>query len=375
MRLPASMSTRLFTLRDPRDRICVGLAGLHAVVLVLWPSWWVIALGTWWNANAIAHQFTHRRFFRKLVTDEGFSLFLSVLLGFPQRIWRQRHLAHHARSTWRWRNERGLAGECVAVASLWVGLAVLVPAFWVWQYLPGFAIAQGLCWLQGHYEHAGGATSTYARWWNVLFLNDGYHAEHHVWPRRHFRELPTSQVAGARVSRWPPVLRWLDVCSLEGLERVVLRSRWLQARVLDTHRRAIASLLPQCGEVRDVVIVGGGLFPRTALLLCELLPEARIMVVDASQRHLERARSFLSAKVVLREGRFTPGEELDADLVVVPLALVGDRESVYASPPGRCTLVHDWIWRTRGSSTVVSPLLCKRLNLVRRDPIALPVIG
>jgi len=27
--------------------------------------------------------------------------------------------------------------------------------------------------------------------------------------------------------------------------------------------------------------------------------------------------------------------------------------------------VHDWLWRPRGRSAVVSPLLLKRLNLVR----------
>ncbi|MFY0540200.1 hypothetical protein [Nannocystis pusilla] len=39
---------------------------------------------------------------------------------------------------------------------------------------------------------------------------------------------------------------------------------------------------------------------------------------------------------------------LAADLVIVPLALVGDREAVYAAggPP---RLVHEWIWRRRGS--------------------------
>jgi hypothetical protein len=49
----------------------------------------------------------------------------------------------------------------------------------------------------------------------------------------------------------------------------------------------------------------------------------------------------------------------------VPLALHGDRAKVYANPPGRRCLVHDWIWNRRGvASAVVSPLLLKRVNLV-----------
>ena len=51
----------------------------------------------------------------------------------------------------------------------------------------------------------------------------------------------------------------------------------------------------------------------------------------------------------------TPDEP---DLVVIPLAFVGDRESVlYRAPPAPRVLVHDWIWRRRADrrhSVVVS---------------------
>ena len=53
---------------------------------------------------------------------------------------------------------------------------------------------------------------------------------------------------------------------------------------------------------------------------------------------------------------------LSPDLIVVPLAYVGDREALYRGE-GPPLLVHDWIWRRRGASVVISPLLLKRLNL------------
>ena len=57
----------------------------------------------------------------------------------------------------------------------------------------------------------------------------------------------------------------------------------------------------------------------------------------------------------------------EVDLLVTPLALVGDREALYAGAPGAPILVHDWIWRARGArSAVVSLLLLKRINLVHR---------
>jgi hypothetical protein len=55
------------------------------------------------------------------------------------------------------------------------------------------------------------------------------------------------------------------------------------------------------------------------------------------------------------------------DLVVVPLAYVGDRARLYRDPPAPFLLVHDWLWRPGGTrGTVVSVLLLKRLNLVIR---------
>jgi hypothetical protein len=359
-----------------RDSTLVALAVLHAGILVVWPVAPVIALGVWWNSNTIAHNFIHRPFFRSARMNRVFSAALSVLLGIPQTLWRDRHLAHHAGVDWRLRVSRRLAIETALVVCLWVALAWSEPRFFLLAYLPGYFVGLALCAMQGHWEHAvGRPISHYGRIYNFLCFNDGYHAEHHAAPAIHWTELPEVSAAGAANSPWPALLRWIDVTRwldvrpLEVLERLVLRSAWLQRFVLRTHRRAFRALLPRLQTVRSVTIVGGGLFPRTALILRKLLPAARLTIVDSDAENLEIARRFLDATVDYRSieydnRRYVPGEPRDCDLTVIPLCLDGDRVTIYSRPPSSAVLVHDWIWRRRGTGAVVSVALLKRINFV-----------
>jgi hypothetical protein len=350
-----------------RDAILVALAALHGVILAVWPLAPVIALGVWWNANTIAHNFIHRPFFRSAGMNRVFSAALSVLLGIPQTLWRDRHLAHHAGAPWRWRVSPRLGVETALVLGMWAALILLRPRFFVLAYLPGYLIGLGLCAMQGYWEHAAGRpTSHYGRMYNFLCCNDGYHAEHHADPAIHWTRLPHRLAGSAPTSQWPPLLRWLEVRPLEALECLVLRSAWLQRFVLDSHRRAFRNLLPRLQTVRRATIVGGGLFPRTALILRELLPAAHLTIVDANPRHLETARRFLGGNVEYRNERYPREGSPACDLTVIPLCLQGDRAAIYRHPPSSAVLVHDWIWRRRGCGTVVSAVLLKRLNLVRQ---------
>ena len=43
----------------------------------------------------------------------------------------------------------------------------------------------------------------------------------------------------------------------------------------------------------------------------------------------------------------------------------GNRNAIYTQPPAPAVIVHDWIWRRRGTSRIVSLALLKRINLVR----------
>src|SRR5580692_1838385 len=121
-----------------RDSLFVMAAAAHAVILMRWPAPPLIALGLWWNANTIAHNFIHRPFFRSAVVNRLFSAALGVLLGIPQTLWRDRHLAHHAGIEWRLRVSRRLVAETALVGCLWAVLASLEPHFFLWVYLPGY---------------------------------------------------------------------------------------------------------------------------------------------------------------------------------------------------------------------------------------------
>jgi fatty acid desaturase len=348
------------------DALPVALAVLHGSLLLAVPSAPVVALGLWWNSNTVAHYFLHRPFFRRRVFNVAFALYLSVLLGVPQTLWRERHLAHHVGRPWHLRLSRPVLIESALVLALWGALLALGPAFFLTVYLPGYLAGLGLCWLHGHYEHAGGGTiSHHGALYNCLFLNDGYHVEHHTHPGEHWTRLPSYAGLATRLSAWPAVLRCLETPWLERLERLVLRSPRLQRFLLDRHERAFTALLPRLGAVSRVGVVGGGLWPRTVLVLRRLLPHARLVVIDRSADNLAVAEPFLPASVEIIHDYYDPARMNGFDLLVIPLSLLGDRAGLYRRPPAPAVLVHDWVWRRRGEGVVVSWLLLKRLNLVK----------
>ncbi len=349
------------------DALLIALALGHGGLLLAWPSITLIALGLWWNANTISHNFIHRPFFRMRTLNAVFSCYLSLLLGFPQSLWRARHLAHHGGRDQR---ELRLAPlDFGSVLALWGSLFVFAPHFALTVYLPGYLCGLGLCYLQAHYEHARGTVSHYGWLYNLLFFNDGYHIEHHAYPGMHWRELSRVRVIEAGSSRYPSVLRWLECLNLCALERLVLRSPALQRFVINRHERALRHVIadiPTVQSVGRVGIVGGGLFPRTALILGRLLPQAKLSMIDLSRENLTIARRFVAGEVEYINKQFDPAEPCDFDLLIIPLSLVGDRRVIYRRLPAPAVLVHDWIWRPHGKSVVVSWLLLKRINLVTR---------
>ncbi len=344
----------------------VGLSIAHAAAVVLVPHPAVIAIGLWWNANTISHNFIHRPFFASAAANRTFAFFLSLLLGVPQTLWRDRHLLHHADDPRPARLRPASQIELAGIGALWTSFAIAAPAWFLGAYLPGWAIGLGLCYLQGHYEHARGTTSHYGRIYNFFFFNDGYHVEHHRNPVSTWVELKQSVAPGARRSRWPPVLRWLDAFTLEGLERLALRWPVLQHVMVASHERAIGALATRIPRaVRSIAIVGGGLFPRSAIVARRIWPDASITVIDAEADHLEIARPLLPAGVSIEHRQFIPRDEA-VDLLIVPLDFVGSRDAVYAQPSAPAVLIHDWIWRRRGRGAIVSWWLLKRINLVVR---------
>jgi hypothetical protein len=316
------------------------------------------------------------------------------------------------------------------VLAFWSVMLAAAPLFFLSVYLPGWAAGLLLCGAHGYYEHAHGTTSHYGRLYNLLLFNDGYHVEHHAHPSAHWARLPTHYDPRARVSRWPAPIRWLEGDGLILLERLALRSPTLQRFLLRAHEGAFRKLLTRAGfdaTAPRIAIVGGGLFPRTALVLRRILPHARLTIIDANLAHLNAAREWpIGGDVEFIHQRFPlshitfDGEaarplvaqafrlqspELNAsygetrhsaegatavrpadgraesspeglryiqtspqyvfDLIVLPLSFEGDRDGLYDRPPARTLIIHDWLWRKRGVSEIVSAALLKRLNLVR----------
>lgn len=383
-----------------------GLLGVWMLLagrLGLWPSVLaslVFACCVRWGANTISHNHIHAPLFRSPLLSRLFSLYLTLLLGVPQQLWRSRHLWHHAGERKEVRKlPLGPLGvlEILLLGGFWVTLTVLMPRFFWLQYLPGYLLGMLLCQLQGIAEHDGRpvfamlGVSHYGALHNWLWCNDGYHIEHHLHPGEHWSRLPLHRKESppsSRVSQWPPLLRFLPEDGLRAwygrsvaklldrLEGWALAPGPIQRLMLRTHARAMATLLqklPQHGDsVRRVAIVGGGLFPRSLLILAKRLPQARFVLIDQSARHLAVAERYLRKsapdllpRVELRESLYEPSQELSCDLLVIPLAYLGDRQALYQRPKAaQAVLVHDWLWR-RGGDTgcAVSVLLLKRLNL------------
>src|SRR5262249_49318968 len=135
------------------DGLLIILAILHGLLLLKFPTAALIALGLWWDSNTISHNFVHKPFFRAKRLNLLFSLYLSVLLGIPQSLWRARHLAHHADVPWRLKATMQLAVESTLVGALWLVLIVLNRHFFFLVYLPGYVAGLLLCQLHGYYEH------------------------------------------------------------------------------------------------------------------------------------------------------------------------------------------------------------------------------
>jgi hypothetical protein len=384
------IAARLFR-ASPRDGLVLGAALCHGAALPVGLALaaeagpaaragivLLLALGMCWGSNTVAHIHLHAPLFRDDGANRAFSLYLTLLLAVPQRWWKLRHLVHHRLGT----HERlGPSGwsELGALAVALIGFAAAVPGLFLTVYLPAVLLGLGLCAIQGRQEHARSEAGVdhHGRLYNRLWFNDGFHAAHHRTPGAHWTTLPAGAAPGDVTSPLPPIARWLDTLParlnqlaaavIDGLERATMTWRPVRWFLLTTHRRAFRALLAPIDptRLREVTIVGGGLFPRTALVLAQLLPGARLTIVEAVPAHLARARAFLEGmNVRLVAGAFD-GAADGADLLVIPLAYRGDRALLYREPPAPLVLVHDWLWRARGDRGVaVSRLLLKRLNAI-----------
>ena len=102
-----------------------------------------------------------------------------------------------------------------------------------WRFVvflaPFYYLGQSFSMLIAYYEHLGAdpdepvamGVSTYGTIYNFLFLNNGYHAEHHYQPKRHWTQMKALRDAtreeqaraGLRVLNPPHMFGFLDPAS------------------------------------------------------------------------------------------------------------------------------------------------------------------
>jgi fatty acid desaturase len=244
------------------------------------PLWAFCVLGlVWsvsisWNINGISHNFLHNPYFKSNFLNKCFSLLESVTIGFSQTFYDTVHRRHHMGNSdrpddqgevvdWLSIYRHGHEGQAenifsyvflsyfrddpkaiyqlikrrspsdakFGVLEIAAFLALYVAGFFLnWKfmlaYLPFYYFGHCLSYLNGYYLHFGGnpdvpmawGVSSYERIYNILWFNNGYHAEHHYRPRLHWTKmhefhmqiLDEQKKAGVHVIKPPHALGFLE---------------------------------------------------------------------------------------------------------------------------------------------------------------------
>jgi fatty acid desaturase len=215
--------------------------------------WWgnlicgaVYAYAISWNINGVSHNFLHTPYFRSRALNRLFSLLESLAIGFSQTFYTWVHLRHHEGNSdrpgpdgttrdWLSIYRHGKNGEPEPVLSyvfkgffrddvgdihkalkakrptdaLWGRIELVAFALFVigmaavnWKavlfLVPFYYLGECLSQLNGYYEHLNGdpdrpiawGVSSYAPLYNLVWFNNGHHAEHHYRPSVHWTRLP-----------------------------------------------------------------------------------------------------------------------------------------------------------------------------------------
>ncbi|MEI6558714.1 MAG: fatty acid desaturase [Rhodospirillaceae bacterium] len=231
------------------------------------------AIAIAWNIHSVSHNLIHNPFFASGALNRVFSVMLSLTLSYPQVVIRYVHLRHHIGNMDR-PNDQGETRDLLSIyrhgrsggpESLWtycplivlrtdpvrlrpaiaawnsgegrwataelalIGLSLLAALAWDWRVVPAllpfWLLGHILSALTNYYEHLGAdpsrpiawGVSSYGRLYNWLWLNNGYHAEHHFRTKAHWRTMKAlhqqiaekQRAAGTKVLSWPHPLGFL----------------------------------------------------------------------------------------------------------------------------------------------------------------------
>jgi len=229
-----------------------------------------------WNINSVSHNFIHNAYFNSFTANRMFSLLESMTMAFSQTMYDYVHRQHHIGNNDRinkegdtidwisiyrhgkngepehairysflsffrddpkriyWlirKHSRLLASfavfEIIVSILLIIGLLIFnwkLGVFFIGFYYLGHSLSA----MNGYYEHLGAnpnkpiawGVSCYNKLYNFLWLNNGYHAEHHYRPKHHWTnmaklhaQIHTQQLeADVKVIKWPHVIGFLQSC-------------------------------------------------------------------------------------------------------------------------------------------------------------------
>lgn len=234
----------------------------------------VYAISISWNINGISHNFIHNPYFKSEFLNRIFSLLESVTMVFSQTFYDAVHKRHHIGNSdrpdangntidWLSIYRYGSNGE---PENVWAytfksyfrddpaeiyreikkrnpGLArfgvfeilcaillVLVGFVLNWKFMlfmvPFYYLGHCLSSLNGWYEHWRGnpdlpiawGVSSYSKLYNLIWFNNGYHAEHHYRPKHHWTKMhelhlqiaDKQKEAGVHVITWSHGLGFLQ---------------------------------------------------------------------------------------------------------------------------------------------------------------------
>lgn len=234
----------------------------------------IYAVSISWNINGISHNFIHNAYFKSGFLNRLFSLMESVTMVFSQTFYDAVHRRHHignsdrqdekgdtidwlsiyrygldgqAENVWAYtfkgyfRDDPGLIFKEIKRKSpflAWFGVFEIVFSISLvfvgfvlnWKFmlfmLPFYYLGHCLSSLNGFYEHWNGnpdkpiawGVSSYSKLYNIMWFNNGYHAEHHYRPKQHWTQMKDlhqqiaekQKEAGVHVIRWSHALGFLQ---------------------------------------------------------------------------------------------------------------------------------------------------------------------
>lgn len=163
------------------------------------------------------------------------------------------------------------------------------------------------------------------------------------------------------------------VCNLlDSLEYITMNISYLRNWVLKVHETAFSNIfaLDLIEPPIRFIIVGGGIFPRTAIIIRNMFPDAQIVIQDMNHKSLECAENYMkdlgiTDNIIYFKSRYTgvnydvASESVYGTVVILPLAFRGGEicQTTFK------TVKHCWLWENHPceKDSIVSYFLLKKI--------------